>query len=135
MTARWVLTHLGIRNYPWPQCRYCGIAKEHDCPPATCLLCGTVQCFYNGPACKVCRGYIPGWSRSTDEKTCGRKGCDKPSVAKAARVGQVCIGHAASTKVRVGGESLSLVDYAARQVAHRDSGEGWERWRYVEAVA
>jgi hypothetical protein len=87
-------------SYSWAQCRFCGRAGQ-DCPPAACLLCGTIQCFGNGSAqgtCSVCyHGYIPGGGRSYHDR-CGKKRCDEPAASKAPRVGQVCVGHAATTK-------------------------------------
>lgn len=132
--ARWVYGGYAAQ-YRWAQCKYCGRAASTNCDPVACLCCGTVQCFGNGGSngrCKVCyHGFLPGWSRLGGEHLCGRKDCEGAAVTKAPRVGRVCLAHAATTKLRVGTRSLTIVEFAAECVAHRDSGKGWERWRYV----
>lgn len=136
-TGRWVASNLST-SYNWAQCSYCGRAQQHDCPPATCLLCGTVQCHGNGGndgTCRLCHhGYLPGWGRNHDASICGRKGCDNHAVTKAPRIGQACSDHAKVTKLRIGSRSITLADYAAERVAHRDSGKGdyqYDRWRWA----
>lgn len=121
------------RSYPWPQCRFCGRAQTHDCPPATCQLFGSVVCHGSGAECPVCHyGYLPGWSRSTDERVCGRKHCTAAAVAKAPRVRRVCADHARQTVLRLhGGRRLTLAEYVAQRLAHRDSGKGWKHWRWM----
>nr|WP_193599463.1 hypothetical protein [Micromonospora purpureochromogenes] len=53
-------------------------------------------------------------------------------MAKAPRVRRVCAEHAKVTTLRlVGGRRLTLAEYVAERVAHRDSGEGWECWRWM----
>jgi hypothetical protein len=131
MSARWVLGF--VQQYPWKQCGYCGRAQTHDCPPATCLLCGTVLCFSRGSKCSVCHyGRIPGWSW-LDADRCGRKGCDEPAVSKAPRVRQVCTEHAKTTKLRMMGRTVTLTDYVTARIALRDAGTlsvGYDRWRW-----
>lgn len=135
LTARWSLGGYA-RQYPWPQCLYCGRAQSHDCQVATCLLCGTALCFGRGHDCSVCHyGFIPGWSRSSYERECGRKGCDRLAVAKAPRVKQVCVEHAKTTKLRLVGRTIVLSDYVAERLALRDAGKlavGYTRWQYVQ---
>src|SRR4051812_34490156 len=121
--GRWIY---GGHRYPythsWPHCRFCGRAATRDCPPAACMLCGTVQCHGNSE-CKVCyHGYLPGWSRLSDARICGKKACEQDAVSKAPRVGQVCAEHATTTKVRIGSRSLTLAEYAAERVTDRDAG-------------
>jgi hypothetical protein len=54
-------------------------------------------------------------------------------VAKAPRVGQVCAEHAKVTTLRlVGGRALTITDYVAERIAHRDSGNGWESFRWAQ---
>jgi len=131
-TGRWILGSGIPATYAWAQCSYCGRAQSHDCTPVACLLCGTVQCFGNGSKCSVCHyGRIPGWSCSSDERFCGRKGCGAPAVSSAPRVRQVCAEHAKTTKLRLGQRSVTIADYAIERVAHRDSGKGWEHWRFA----
>lgn len=102
------------------------------------MLCATVQCHGNGSGsgrCGLCQhGYLPNWSRSTDARTCGRKGCDGMAVSVAPRVRQVCVEHAKTTKLRMGGRTLTLVEYAAERIALRDSGGTgavWMRWQFA----
>jgi hypothetical protein len=132
--GRWVRGgYYGGRRYNWPQCTYCGRAGT-DCPAVECLLCGSRQCHGNGSGdgcCAVCYyGYLPGWSRSSEPKDCGYKSCDKDAIAKAPRVKRVCADHADRVKVL----KMTLTEYVAEQVAVRDSGKGWQRWRFVEDV-
>jgi hypothetical protein len=121
-------------NYPWAQCRFCGRAQDGDCPPATCQLCGSVLCHGAGADCRVCHyGFIPGWSRGCAQRVCGRKHCAAEAVAKAPRVGRVCAEHAKLTKLRlVGGRTLTITEYVAERIAHRDAGKGWECWRWAQ---
>lgn len=136
---RWVIGGVPT-HYNWSQCRYCGRAG-HDCKPATCLLCGTVQCFGNGldnGRCNLCfAGYLPGWSRTSTQNTCARRGCrsGKPAVGLAARK-PVCIDCAGVAKVRHAGASMTLAEFAAQQVTRRDAGT-WHptlRVRFVSFV-
>lgn len=128
-SGRWVLGE--VRRYAWAQCRFCGRAQDHDCPAATCLLCGSTQCYGNGPDCRVCyHGFLPGWSRPTGCQ-CGHRGCATAAVARAPRVHRVCLAHARTTKLRIGGRTVTIAERAAELVAHRDSGDGWEHWRWT----
>jgi hypothetical protein len=134
-TARWSLGGYA-QQYAWAQCRYCGRAQSHDCPVVTCPLCSTALCFGRGHDCSVCyHGFIPGWSRFPSERECGRKGCDRPAIAKAPRVKRVCAEHAKTTQIRLAGRTVFLSDFAAEQVALRDAGKlavGYTHWRYVQ---
>lgn len=121
------------RDYPWPHCRFCGRAQNHDCPPATCALCGSVVCHGAGAQCRVCHyGFIPGWSLPSARRQCGRRRCTGEAVATAPRVGQVCTEHAKLTRLRLhGGRTLTLTEYVAQRIAHRDAGKGWECFRWA----
>jgi hypothetical protein len=120
-------------QYSWPQCRYCGRAQSHDCPRVECTLCGSPQCFGNGSGnghCAVCHhGLLPGWSGVSRimREGCAYKGCDHGAIATA-RKRAVCVDHAQRIKVSGG---LTLAEYVERQLAHRDSGKGWQHWRLV----
>ena len=114
------------RQYPWPQCRYCGRAQNHDCERVECMLCGSPQCKDRAD-CRVCHhGYLPGWSRM-GRTECGYSKCTEPAIAYA-RKRPVCASHAKRIKVAGG---VTLTEHVARQIAHRDSGKGWEHWRLV----
>ena len=125
MNERW--TRGGYaKQYPWPQCCYCGRASDRDCSRVECLLCGSPQCMGEGSRngrCAVCHvGFLPGWSRGynlASARHCCRKGCEKESVATL-RKRAVCRDHAAP-----------LMESVAQAIANRDSGGGWERWRLV----
>lgn len=119
------------RSYDWAQCRYCHRAQAHDCEAAQCPLCGTVQCR-NRPQCAVCmHGAIDGFYRPRG-RVCGYKGCGKEIVAeKIPRVKQCCAYHAQHVKLRMGGATIALPDYVQARIAHRDSGQGWEKWRLI----
>lgn len=130
--GRWTY---GDRFTPGPDfCRYCG-AFGQDCRPVECMACDSRQCLGNGSGrgtCSVCHyGWLPGWSHSVYVTTCGYKGCEGATVAYAPRVGRVCAEHLDRAKVRDGGPMRTLREYIAERVAHRDSGKGWERWRWV----
>ena len=139
-TRRWTLGGYA-RQYSWAQCRYCGRAQNHDCQRVECLLCGTAQCHGNGSGngcCAVCHhGWLPGWSRmhlprhyTDDGRTimaCGYAGCEGEAIATA-RKRSVCRTHAARVKVHKG---LTLLEYVAEQIAARDAGQGWQKWRLV----
>lgn len=114
------------KPYPWAQCRYCGRAQDYDCKPVECMACGSRQCHGNGSrngTCAVCLvGYLPGWGHSLAQTRCGYAHCDNQAVARVPRVGQACAEHlrpAVRAKI-------------TERVAHRDSGKGWEHWRWVE---
>ena len=123
-TARWSRGGYA-KPYPWPQCRYCGRAQSHDCKPVECLACGSRQCHGNGSrdgTCAVCYfGYLPGWGRSLSGGVCGYKTCPRVAVARAPRVGQACSEHIKG----------KLAAEIATSIAHRDSGKGWQAWRWV----
>jgi hypothetical protein len=56
-TGRWGIV---FQSYPWPQCRYCGDARQQnlgDHPIAECLACGTRQCERQENAEFVCTGW------------------------------------------------------------------------------
>ncbi|HZN77940.1 MAG TPA: hypothetical protein VFC00_40535 [Micromonosporaceae bacterium] len=132
--GRWVYggAH-ATRDYPWPHCRFCGRAQDHDCPPASCQLCGSVVCRDDDADCRICHyGYIPGWWRPDPARVCSRTNCTAAAVAKAPRVRQVCADHARLTVLWLhGGRRLTLTEYVAERLAHRDSGRGWEHWRWM----
>lgn len=133
--GRWVYGgHRAAGNRTWAHCRFCGRAQNHDCPPATCRLCGSVVCHGAGPDCPVCHyGFIPGWSRQPSERECGRKHCTAEAVAKAPRVRRVCTEHAKVTPLRLyGGRTLTLAEYVAQRITHRDSGKGWEHFTFAQ---
>jgi hypothetical protein len=137
-SPRWVLNGFA-RQYDWAQCRFCGRAQNHDCAPVACLACGSVQCHGNGSrdgTCAVCHhGYLPGWSRSESARVCGYAKCGKDAVATAPRVRQVCADHLGRATVTTYADRarrvVTLVEYIAQRAAHRDSGKGWEHWRWV----
>jgi hypothetical protein len=108
------------RQYPWPQCRYCGRAQDHDCPRVKCLLCGAAQCFGNGSGnglCAICHhGYLPGWSR-IGRTVCARSGCEAPAVA-IARKRPLCAAHAATVKVN----GKPLAEYVRERLELLESG-------------
>ncbi len=127
-TARWSRGGYA-KTYPWPQCRYCGRAQDHDCKPVTCPVCESRACFETGSECRVCYvGLIPGWSTSGYDdrgraiRECGYARCEREAIAKVPRVGRACREHLGP---------VILAKVAAR-IAHRDSGKGWEYWRWVE---
>lgn len=132
-SPRWVYTGpYGGRRYNWAQCRFCGRAGQHDCVPAACLLCESVQCN-DKDTCRVgLYGWMPGWYRGHGRRiTCGYKGCERQPVANAPRVRQVCAEHVTRVKVRCMGGWVPLLECVADRIAHRDSGDGWERFRFV----
>lgn len=139
--SRWVMSReyysVARGEYKWSRCRFCGRAQEHDCKLAECQLCGSRVCHGNGSKCPICLyGWIPGWSRGpgiAEASQCGYAGCTKRAVANAPRVKRVCADHVGRVKIRWAGRSISLPDYVAECIAHRDSGKGWEQWRYVAA--
>ena len=134
--SRWVRAGdlESARRYSWATCRFCGRAQAQDCPVAVCMLCATAQCHGHGGGsgcCAVCHhGYLPGWSRGhiRNARVCGYAGCENDAVA-IARKRPVCIAHAQRVKVTGG---LTLAEYVAVRLAHRDSGAGWERWALVD---
>jgi len=136
-TARW---SRGGYAAGAPRCRYCGLAQSHDCQPVSCAACGSRQCHGHGGAngtCAVCYvGYLPGWGRPDAERLCGYKGCGGEAAAIAPRVRRVCRAHLARARILIttvtGARArVTLVEYITTRVAHRDSGKGWERWRWV----
>jgi hypothetical protein len=127
-TARWA--YGDRRAYPWSQCRFCGRAADRNCEPVACMLCGTVQCK-SRTECLICLyGWLPGWYRggTSEAKQCGYSGCTDEAVTKAPRVKRACAGHVGRVKVN----GTSLVDYVAERLKHRDSGKGWEHFRFVK---
>jgi hypothetical protein len=111
------------------QCRYCG----HACGPGlahprtTCMACGTPQCATDSGECLVCPA---GWLRVPYGRSafCGYAGCEGPAVAKAPRVGQVCLGCLDRPTRFWQGRSITLAADIARHLAQRDrSGEGWQK--------
>jgi hypothetical protein len=132
--GRWVYGgQHGARNYAWAQCRFCGrrtaTARRLS---ASCVVrsCATAR----GRNARVCHyGFIPGWSRPSAQRECGCKHCAGVAVAKAPRVGRVCADHAKVTKLRLaGGRTLTITQYVAERIAHRDTSKGWQCWRWVE---
>lgn len=82
-----------VRPHRWPSCRYCGRAQANDCARAQCLACGNYVCHGGGSTCPLCFfGLIPGWS-GVGQRVCGYKECDNKAVARAPRVGFVCLTH------------------------------------------
>jgi hypothetical protein len=116
------------------RCRFCG-RIDGTCPPATCMLCGSVQCFYNGfgdGCCSICYvGYLPGWSRNNEQSVCGRARCEAQAVSKAPRVKQVCAEHAKVTQYRRG---ITLVEHVAERIKDRDAGTGHGAVRWLWAA-
>jgi hypothetical protein len=131
--SRWVrLDEYTRRSGRYDRCRFCGRAQDEDCVPKDCLLCGSRLCHETGPSCSVClKGWMPGWWRGVEGDLCGYKDCDQPGVADAPRVHRVCATHVEDVRLRWRGRSLGLLEYVAECLAHRDSGAGWERWRFV----
>jgi hypothetical protein len=131
--SRWVRLEDYTSQSRYSRCRFCGRAQDEDCAPQDCLLCGSRLCHGTGPSCRVCRkGWIPGWWRGVEDGLCGRKGCEEPAVAEGVpRVRRVCATHVEDVRLRWRGRSLSLLEYVAECIAHRDSGAGWERWHFV----
>lgn len=127
-TGRWVYRGAyGGRRYNWPQCRYCGRAANRDCTPYACELCGTVQCQDNS-RCIVCYlGRLGHWLGNRSA-TCDYKGCNEKAVADC-RKRAVCIEHAKRIKAH---KNTTLAELVAERLAHRDSGKGWEQFRFVE---
>lgn len=129
-SARWTYGDVNT-HYAWAQCRYCGKAQERDCTAVDCPACGSRQCHSNGSGngtCQVCHyGWLPGWSRSAYDRECGYRGCSAPAVANAPRVKRVCAAHLDRAKVN----GVTLAAYIAGRVAHRDSGKGWEHFRWT----
>ena len=81
-----------------------------------------------GSECKVCYvGLIPGWSTSGYDqhgkaiRLCGYAKCENEAIARVPRVGRSCREHLTPT----------VINKVAERIAHRDSGKGWESWRYV----
>lgn len=132
ITGRWIYGNHSTTG----GCRYCGRYADRDCAPVTCRACDTVQCHGNGGGkgtCFVCHnGWLPGWSHDYRVETCGYKGCSEPTVSYAPRVGRVCRTHLERATTRDGGRTRTLAAYIAERIAHRDSGKGWERYRFVE---
>ena len=116
------------KPYPWAQCRYCGRAQSYDCKPVECPACNSRVCHGGGSECRVCLvGMLPGWGfgydrQYKDMRKCGYARCEGEAIARVPRVGRACSGHL----------SESIRAKIAERVAHRDSGKGWELWRWVE---
>jgi hypothetical protein len=54
-------------------------------------------------------------------------------VAKAPRIRRVGAEHAKVTKLRLtGGRTVTLTQYVAERIAHRDSDKGWECFRWAQ---
>jgi len=116
-TGRWVVIVDRSRYERGRNCAYCGTHYNNGaCTPVACMLCGTVQCMGNGSGngcCRLCsHGYLPGWSRTTRQATCGYARCGLPAVAWVRRGKTGCFGHA----------MRQLAEQVAEQVAWRDAG-------------
>jgi hypothetical protein len=118
-------------EYMNAQCRYCGSGCTGPAngvaahPRAECLACGTPQCDQG--SCIVCMaGYVgrPPYSVRADGGTCGYARCDGQAVAKAPRVGRVCLGHLTQAKSR----GQTLADDIASYVRLRElGGLDWQK--------
>ncbi len=102
-TGRWVVIVDRSRYERGRNCAYCGTHYNNGaCTPVACMLCGTVQCMGNGSGngcCRLCsHGYLPGWSRTTRQATCGYARCGLPAVAWVRRGKTGCFGHAMSRR-------------------------------------
>lgn len=108
-------------------CPFCGTMAGHGsrhmpCKPATCMLCGTVQCFEGGPSCRACHyGFIPGWS-GTSGQECGYAGCKGEAVAKVPGRKLACMAHAR----RKCGPQVDA------WLQERDAGRGWQKWMFLD---
>lgn len=123
---RWAygdVSHYALTN----GCPFCGTmagqgGRHIPCQPAECMLCGTVQCFENGPSCSVCHyGFIPGWSRTSGQQ-CGYAGCTAEAVARVPGKKLACMAHA---RRKIG-------DKVDACIAVRDGGKGWQRWKFLD---
>ncbi len=118
-------------EYMNAQCRYCGYGcpgPEHGVtahPRAQCLACGTPQCDTTG-SCLVCMaGYVarPPFSVRAEGGTCGYAKCDGPAVAKAPRVGRVCLADLGKPAVIRGGNGrITLADSIGASLLQRELG-------------
>lgn len=110
------------------QCRYCGNHCDGPAgsvtahPRAECLACGTPQCDKQRD-CLVCMaGFVgrPAYQRNT----CGYAKCDGQAVARAPRVGQVCLADLGKPKSR----GQTLADGIANYVRLRElGGHDWQK--------
>ena len=103
-------------------CSYCGTCwggfPNRQCPPSTCLACGSTQCLGNGLGhgdCSICYiGMLPGWSGT--DRACGYKQCTQPAVAfVAGQVRVACKDHL---------ERNGKAQYVAARLAERH--KAWE---------
>jgi hypothetical protein len=132
--ARWAMRRETSVSTVLGTCRFCGRVQSHDCRPAACAVCGSRQCE-GGDTCRVCYyGFMPAW-RPGARAICGYKGCGKPAVAKVPRVHRACLDCCvARVKITVHAEQnrrVPLTQYVEDRLVHRDSGKGWEHWRWV----
>jgi hypothetical protein len=110
------------------ECRYCGsgYGQRGDCPPATCLACGSRQCGHGfAERCVVCHhGLLNPFDTLTGEPLiCGYSGCEAPAVAEAPRVGRVCGGHLDRVTLAAKGTwRKSLAEWVQEKIAERDIG-------------
>jgi hypothetical protein len=113
-------------EYMNAQCRYCGLhcdGPAHSVtahPRAQCLACGTPQCDNQGD-CLVCMaGFVgrPPFSVRAEGSRCGYARCHSQAVARAPRVGRVCLGCLARAKSR----GMTVADDIANYVRLRELG-------------
>lgn len=119
-------------TYMNAQCRYCGSGCSGPAggvaahPRAECLACGTPQCDTTG-SCLVCfAGYVarPPFSVRAEGGICGYARCDGQAVARAPRVGRVCLADLAKAKSR----GTTLADDIANSVRLRElGGLDWQK--------
>ena len=124
-------------TYMNAQCRYCGSGCSGPAnsvvahPLALCLACGTPQCDKQRE-CLVCMaGFVgrPPYSVRAEGSSCGYAKCDGPAVAKAPRVGRVCLAHLSKPVIIRGGNGrITLADTIAAALLQRDrGGQGWQK--------
>ena len=127
---RWVYgtaSHHSLVN-GCPCCGSMHSGRHQPCPPAKCMLCGTVQCHSVHADCNVCLvGWLPGWSRMYQGGTrCGYAGCRKEAVATV-RKKRMCTDHAMKAKYN----GVPMAEHLTAAIAHRDSGKDWQRWAFT----
>jgi hypothetical protein len=103
---------------------------DRACDVATCMLCQSPQCMGYGlgnGTCAICLyGLLPGWSGN--DRKCGYAGCGNKAVARAPRIGYVCMEHTRRVKI---GKLDTLAEYVVRHLEARDKQfvfwppEGW----------